>query len=93
MNAAQVLAEIPDLTYRRLDHWCSKGWLRPDHRGGTGYARTFTGDEVQVARIMVRLIAAGLTPSAAARIARGETEIAPGIRVLVDQPAGELVAA
>lgn len=92
MNASQVLADIPEITYRQLDHWCVKGWLRPDHRGGTGYARTFSGDEVRVARVMARLVAAGLTPAAAHRVARGEQELAPGIRVLVNQPR-ELVPA
>jgi hypothetical protein len=26
------------LTYRQLDHWTRRGWLRPQHDGGTGNA-------------------------------------------------------
>lgn len=90
MKAAEVLADTPTITYRQLDFWCSKGWLRPDQRGGSGYARTFSGDEARVARTMARLVAAGLKPDAAHRVARGEQELAPGIVVLVDPPAPEL---
>lgn len=91
MNAAEILIKIPEITYRQLDFWCSKGWLRPDQRGGSGHARTFSGDEARVARTMARLVAAGLKPDTAHAIARGQARIAPGIWVVVDRIPAELL--
>lgn len=83
----QALAAI---TYRQLDHWVRRGWLRPDvDNVGSGRRRTFPPAELVVARTMGALTAAGIAPRSAERIARGE-QLAPGVRVVVELP--ELVA-
>lgn len=74
-------------SYRQIDHWCRAGYLRPTNPdAGSGTARTFPPIELAVAARMVRLIRAGLTPAAAARVARGNHDLAPGVRVLLDDP-------
>lgn len=89
MTSEQLLARTPGLSYRMLDHWVRKGYLRPATKGGTGNAREWSGDEVRVAQKMARLVAAGLTPAAAHEVARagGDAELAPGVRVVVEEPA------
>lgn len=87
MNSAQMIGRIPGLTYRQLDSWCTKGYLRPDIQSpGSGYARDFDHTEFAVAERMARLVAAGVLPAAAAVIARGRSELAPGITVRVERP-------
>lgn len=73
-------------TRRQADHWTRKGWVRAERRApgrGSGYPRTYPPAEVWVAATMARLVAAGLTPEAAHRVARGRDVLAPGIRVEV----------
>lgn len=76
--------QIDGVTYRQLDYWIRQGYLRVAAEG-SGSCRTWPAAEVRVARIMARLVAAGVRPAAAERIARGGKEIAPGVRVLVKQ--------
>ena len=73
------------ITYRQLDHWVRLGLLRPLHLGGSGNPREWTRAELDVAKAMGRLVAAGLRPEAASRVARsgGRCEIAPGIVIEV----------
>lgn len=74
------------ITYRRLDHWTRIGLLKPLHGGGSGNSRYWTRSELNVARIMGRLTAAGLSLEAAHEVARSgkpRTEIAPGIWIEV----------
>lgn len=79
------LRSVSGISYRQLDHWVDRGYLRPANQvTGTGNFRRFTADEMRVAVTMARLVAAGLTVAAAHRVARGETELAPGVRVLVE---------
>lgn len=74
-------------SYRQIDYWCRAGYLRPTNPdSGSGRHRTFPPDELAVVARMVRLIRAGLTPAAAARVARGQHDLAPGVRVLLDEP-------
>jgi hypothetical protein len=75
--------EIPGVTYRQLDYWARQGYLRPSASRGSGVSRLWPRAEVKVAWTMSRLVAAGIPPSVAARVARGEKEIAPGVKVLV----------
>lgn len=70
-------------TYRQLDHWIRRGWLTVDHTGGTGNRREWSSHEITIAALMVRLVNAGLRPEAAARVARGDPLLAPGVRVEV----------
>lgn len=78
------------LTYRQLDHWTRRGWLRPAHIGGTGNARVWSAAELQIADLMRRLTRAGLTPEVAAKAARSHQEgrllvtIGPGLVLAID---------
>jgi hypothetical protein len=59
------------VSYRQIDYWVRRGWLRPDDpRPGSGYGRDWSDDEVRVAERMARLVRAGLAPDVAARLAR-----------------------
>jgi DNA-binding transcriptional MerR regulator len=68
-TSAEVCEET-GITYRRLDFWVRQGYLRPAGQTGTGHRRKWPESEVRVARHMSRLIDAGWTVAAAARIAR-----------------------
>lgn len=73
------------ITTRQADTWIRHGWIRSTNdRPGSGYARSIPIDEVPVVALMARLIRAGLTPAAAHTVARGATELAPGIRIEID---------
>ncbi len=86
MNTEQ-LRTFTGMTLRQSHHWQTRGWLRPTNPDcGTGRTLEFTADEARTAGRMVRLVAAGLTPAAAHRVARGQHELAPGIVVHIDQP-------
>ena len=81
-----LAAEAAGITYKQLDHWTRLGHLRPERDWGTGYARIWTDAEVEVARRMGRLTAAGLPLGWSAQFARNgwpAGEIAPGILVSV----------
>ncbi|MGI5288055.1 MerR family transcriptional regulator [Nonomuraea polychroma] len=69
------------LTYRQLDHWSRRGWLKPAHTGGTGNVRVWSQDELRIADLMRRLTRAGLTPEAAAVAARAHQEGRPLVRL------------
>lgn len=79
------------ITYRQLDHWARCGYLRPDRRWagktlGAGSPRVWPAEELEVARRMGRLTAAGLPAKLAASFARDSWprgEIAPGIFIEV----------
>lgn len=75
------------ITYRQLDHWQRKGYLRPVNGfSGSGRDREWPLAEVEIARRMGRLVAAGLSVEQAARFARDtwpRGEIAPGVVVEV----------
>lgn len=73
------------LTYRQLDYWTNKGYLYSTNSGcGSGHERHWPDSELRVAATMRRLVEAGLTVKAAHTVARGGSELAPGVRVLVD---------
>jgi hypothetical protein len=97
VNADQILARTPNLTYRQLDLWCSRGYLRPANQSaGSGRRRSFSGDEVRVVQMMATLVQADLLPRTAEKVARavlalpsGEpatVELAPGVILVVGQP-------
>lgn len=73
------------ISVRRLDYWTSNGLLHVAGASnpGSGYTRRWPLAEVAVAALMVRLVDAGMSPTAAERVARGG-ELAPGIRVIID---------
>lgn len=74
-------------TYRQLNTWVASGYLKPGNAGrGSGYPLRWTAAESAVAVTMARLVAAGLlTVEAAARVARGQSELVPGITVTVTE--------
>lgn len=79
--------EIRGATYRQIDYWARAGYLRLGReRGGTGpgYWRIWPEEETRVARLMARLTAAGFSPAMAHKVARGDSQVAPGVYVLVD---------
>jgi DNA-binding transcriptional MerR regulator len=74
------------ITYRQLDYWTRKGHLHPLNDVGTGIAREWTEAELEIARRMGRLTAAGVPVERAATFARNtwpRGEIAPGIVIEV----------
>jgi DNA-binding transcriptional MerR regulator len=74
------------ITYRQCDHWTRLGLLKPLHLGGSGHSREWTRAELDVARLMGRLVKAGMKPAVAAAIARSgdaRYEIADGIFIEV----------
>jgi DNA-binding transcriptional MerR regulator len=74
MTSADLLNQVPGLTYRMLDHWCTRGYLKPDTaHPGKGRERQFADDEVRVAQTMHHLVSRGVLPAAAAALARRET--------------------
>jgi hypothetical protein len=85
LGKREMLAEAR-VTWRQLDHWTRLGYLRTlsEQIPGIGHDRIWPSSEVQIARTMARLTAAGITPEGAERVARGKN-LAPGIRVLIDQ--------
>ncbi len=86
-----MTATAPDfiragLTYRRLDVWTSKGWLRPENglNPGSGRERRYPHSELQIGALMVRLTDEGVEVETAARIARDRAEGAATLRRLAD---------
>lgn len=74
------------ITYRQLDYWCRKGWLRPDEANtGSGTRRTFPPDELRVAALMAVLTReAGLRPDRAEMFARqGWLDLDGGVRLVL----------
>lgn len=67
--------EVPGVTYRQLDYWAKRGFLRPgrenpDKPSGTGNFRDWPAEELRVAEDIGRLRRAGLALPAAERKAR-----------------------
>ncbi|TDD93648.1 MerR family transcriptional regulator [Actinomadura rubrisoli] len=98
MNTRQLLDHVPGLTYRQLDLWTRSGYLHALQAGpGSGHARRYSRDEVEVAALMVRLHAAGLNVQtahhAARELAAGRPAVlAPGIEITVAEPPGGVAA-
>ncbi len=75
------------ITYRQLDYWVRCGYLRPANGfSGSGRDREWSLTELEIARRMGRLVAAGISVEKAAAFARDgwpRAEIAPGIVIEV----------
>jgi hypothetical protein len=67
-------SEIPamvGISYRQFDPWVRRGYIKADNPfPGSGYPRVVSTDEVEVARVMGELVAQGIEPAAAAKLAR-----------------------
>lgn len=76
------------LSYPQINFWCRKRYLRSiDPEPGSGHKRFFPVEEVKMAAAMLRLVSAGLPPAAAYHAIRNDGELAPGVRVVVDEAA------
>src|SRR5215467_1780851 len=85
------LAEQAGISPRQISYWTEQGWLHPEGDGGSGNWWSWPDAEVEVARRMGVLTAAGLPPEWSAGFARDgwpEGELAPGITVRVALPSG-----
>jgi hypothetical protein len=75
------------VTYRRLDYWARRGYLRPERDSrSSGIPRRWPAAEVEVARRMARLTGSGIAVERAAVFARYSWpagEIAPGVTLAV----------
>jgi hypothetical protein len=84
---ADHVADELGITFRQLDHWARKGYLQPERpMDGSGIPRRWPAAELEVARRIGILVAAGLQPEMAATFARDgwpRAEIAPGIWIEV----------
>lgn len=70
------------ISYRMLDNYVRQGYLKPEARptrwdttrtatpGKPGWARHFTQDELEVARMLATLVALGVSPQQAATLTR-----------------------
>lgn len=91
VTGSEELARSIGITYRKMDYWCKLGYLQPlDPEPGSGYERLWPGAELEIARRMGRLAAAGLPLAFAAHLARDAwpaAELAPGITVTVAEAA------
>lgn len=59
------------MTYRQMDYWVRRGYLHPaESRPGSGNARVWPPEELEVGRRMAVLVQGGYTPATAARLAR-----------------------
>lgn len=94
-----VAADPPGMSYRQLDYWVRRGYLRPGNAdAGSGSTRQWPAEELRVAALMARLVDAGLQPATAcvvARANRNRYELAPGIVVRIGAaedgvPSGEV---
>jgi DNA-binding transcriptional MerR regulator len=85
------LLRMTGLTYRQLDYWVAKGYLKPDKaHPGSGIGRRWTDHEIAVAATMGALVNAGLAVDKAATIARetfvepvGRATLAAGVEVVL----------
>jgi hypothetical protein len=69
--AAPAWAAEAGVTYRQLDYWTRRGWIRADGHGkGSGRPRCWPALERSTATLMARLVGVGFHPAAAAPIAR-----------------------
>jgi DNA-binding transcriptional MerR regulator len=68
------LGEHLNVSYRRVDYWSRAGFIRPLNPDcGSGFAREYPPDEVEVARRLLALATAGVIVPVAAQIARGDS--------------------
>lgn len=73
MNSMSA-AEQAGITYRQLDHWIRRGYIK-GALPGSGVQRDLNGHEVDVLRIMADLVGVvGMKPAAAAPVARTMAE-------------------
>jgi hypothetical protein len=72
---------IKGMSKGRLDRWCKAGYVVIAH--ATGNRKFYHPRELDVARVMVALIDAGVTPEAAAHAARNNGWLSSSVRVVI----------
>lgn len=70
-----AVAEKYGISYRQLDYWLHRGYLKPAEveglaATGTGHHRIFTAVEAEVARWMGELVRQGIKPETAGPLAK-----------------------
>jgi hypothetical protein len=89
VQGAPRLAAMTVASARQIDHWTRKGWIQANIPApGTGRPLIYSAEEVRVAKIMARLVTAGLTPDRAAEVARSAmwwpyTTLGPGLSLTI----------
>lgn len=73
MIEAMQLAKRIGISYRQLDYWTTRGWLRVGVTG-TGNQRHYAGAEVTLATRMAALVNAGVSAGVAYKVACGSYE-------------------
>ena len=73
--AWEAVRDIPGMTYRQFDYWCTRGYIRFDierdkTENGSGNWRTLTEDEIRVVTLMTELVTLGMSPQTAEPLAR-----------------------
>jgi len=68
------LDEEIGVTYRQLDWWTRQGYLHAREETGSGYSRSYTESEKNVARLMGRLVRVGFSAGFAGKVARAFLE-------------------
>lgn len=84
--ASVPVAEKAEISFRRLDWWVRRGYLKPEGGNGTGDPRSWPPAEVEVACKMGRLVHVGLSVESAARAARQdgpEIDLGRGVRLVI----------
>ena len=91
LGSADVIGQA-GITYRQLDNWTGLGHLHPEGGNGSGSSRTWPPGELEIARRMGILTAAGISLDLSAAFARDgwpDADLAPGVRLLISPgPAG-----
>ena len=65
------VAERANVSYRQIDHWVKKGWIKTqNHIWGTGDHREFSMQEETIVMTMAELIDIGFKADKAAELAR-----------------------
>lgn len=84
-----------EISYRQLDHWCTKGWIKPvdyNSNPGSGQQREFTRQEANKAKLMWCLARVGFKIDVAEQIAHCNTydvqaktvHLGHGVTVLIE---------
>jgi hypothetical protein len=79
------------ITYRRLDYWAAKGWLRPEGGVGSGRVRKWSDAELEVAARMGRYVDdLGVSPPIAAYAARNGGLTPSGGRLVLPEEVADV---
>lgn len=85
ISAAQLIDSC-SISYRQLDYWIRTELIHPiDRYPGSGAIRYFTPEEATVVIKIATLVAIGFSPQLAAIAARNEGQLAPGVKVVIEE--------